>query len=199
MGSRIGGDKGLVRVCSRPMCLHVVDAVSRVTDDIMLAVGRGRGTQYSSLLDPRIRVVEDTVTGKGPLEGLVNAFRLAKEQQVIVLPCDVPLARTEVLELLASRAAGADGAVPIVRGFVEPLVAVYGRDVGLISFEDELVTGTGKVSDALENMHVVRVPESDLRMSDPELLTFWNVNSHEDLSRAEGMLSRSYATSWKAP
>ena len=187
-GSRIGGDKGLVEVGDRPMLLHVLRALSGITDDIIIAVGSGCGPAYQQSLGHGVRTVEDRTPGRGPLEGLSNAFREAEQAYVAVVPCDVPLLRTEVMQLLAHRAAGRDGAVPIVGGFLEPLVAVYRRETGLRRFADELETGVGKVSNALEHMDICRVEETDLREVDELLLSFWNVNSKEDLKKAEKMV-----------
>ena len=184
-GSRMGGEKGLVKVGDRPMLLHVIRALSGVTDDIVVAVGRDCGPTYERSLGPGVRTVEDRVSGRGPLEGLSNAFREVEQAYVAVVPCDVPLLRTEILELLARRAAGRDGAVPVVGGFLEPLVAVYRREAGLRRFAAELETGVGKVSNALEHMDICRVEEEELREVDGRLLSFWNVNSKEDLEKAE--------------
>lgn len=186
----MGGDKGLVTVGSRPMFMHAVEAVSRVAEDVLLAVGMGCMRRYSDLVGPRVRVVEDTARGRGPLEGLTNAFDLAKGAYIAVVPCDAPLVRPELLQLLASKAVGADGAVPVVRGYVEPLVAVYEREAGIRSFREELAKGIGKASNAVANMDVVRVQEDELAKVDPELLSFWNINSQEDLSRVEYTMTR---------
>jgi molybdopterin-guanine dinucleotide biosynthesis protein A len=101
--------------------------------------------------------------------------------------------RTEVLELLARRADGRDGAVPVVGGFLEPLVAVYRREAGLRRFAHELETGVGKVSNALGHMDICRVEETELREVDDQLLSFWNVNSKEDLRKAEDMIRQGVA------
>lgn len=184
-GSRMGGDKGLAKVGDRPMLLHVLRTLSDITDDIIVAVGKGCRPVYQESLGPSVRTVEDRASGRGPLEGLSNAFRDVEREYVAVVPCDVPLLRSGVLELLARRAVGKDGAVPVVGGYLEPLVAVYRRDAGLKRFEEELETGVGKVSNALQHMDIRRVDEEDLRVVDGLLLSFWNVNSKEDLDRAE--------------
>ena len=190
MGSRIGGDKGLVDLVDTPMVVHVVDALSTVADDITVSVGGGCAPAYQGALGTRVRTVEDRAAGRGPLEGLCNGFAVARGTYVAVVPCDVPLLRPEVLRLLADRAVGRDGAVPVVRGYLEPLVAVYGRDAGLRGFSEELETGRGKVTNALARMEIVRVEEDDLRVVDGRLQSFWNVNSKEDLMKAEELVRR---------
>ncbi|MEW5748269.1 MAG: molybdenum cofactor guanylyltransferase [Candidatus Thermoplasmatota archaeon] len=187
-GSRMGGEKGLVELCGRPMVLSVLDALSQVADDITVAVGPGRGPEYRRVLGHGVAVVEDRAAGRGPLEGLRNAFREARHGSVAVAPCDVPFLRPDIVALLARRAAGRDGAVPVVRGYLEPLVAVYMRGAGLAAFAEELASGRGKVADALARMDLLRVGEDELRAVDGQLLSFWNVNSKEDLRRAEEAL-----------
>ncbi len=189
MGSRMGGDKGLMELCSKPMVLHVVGAVSRVAGDITVAVGKGRGDAYSRVLGTRARVVEDREEGRGPLEGLSRAFRVAENEYVAVAPCDAVLVKEQVLSTLSSRAQGAEGAVPVVRGFIEPLVAVYHRDAGLRAFEAELSSGRRKVRDAISGLDIRTVDEEELRSVDPGLVSFLNVNSQEDLRRAEALVS----------
>lgn len=189
-GSRIGGDKGLADVGGQPMLLHVLGALLEVTDDIVVAVSEGAGPTYRRVLGPAIRTVEDRTPDKGPLEGLSNALERVRHDLVAVVPCDVPFLRADVLGLLVSRAAGRDGAVPVVNGFLEPLVAVYGREAGLECFVRELDTGVGKVGNAVLHMDVCRVEEEDLRAIDEHLLSFWNVNSKDDLTRADEMSRR---------
>ncbi len=189
-GSRMGGDKGLVDLMDKPMVVHVVDALSTVAEDMTVSVGGGCAPAYQRALGTRVRTVEDRAAGRGPLEGLCNGFAAPRETYVAVVPCDVPLLRPEVLRLLADRAVGRDGAVPVVRGYLEPLVAVYERDAGLRSFSEELETGRGKVTNALARMDIERVEEDDLRVVDGQLQSFWNINSKEDLMKAEEMVRR---------
>lgn len=189
VGSRMGTEKGLVSICSRPMVVSVFDAVSRVADEVFIAVGSGRGHMYSGMLGRKARILEDSTAGRGPLEGLANAFNLARGEYVVVAPCDAPFLRSEVLEALRARALGSEGAVPVVRGYLEPLVAVYRREAALRAFQSELAEGRGKVGDALSRMTLNLVEERELRMLDADLLSFWNINSPDDLLRAKRLMS----------
>lgn len=184
MGSRIGGEKGLADLAGHPMLTHVLRALSHVTDDIVVAVGKGTAPEYARVLGPAVRIVEDRVPGRGPLEGLSNAMGFVEHDMVVVVPCDVPFIRPEILRLMADRADGKDGAVPVVDGYVEPLVAAYRTAAGIAAFELELDEGVGKVGNAVRSMDVRMVPEQDLRAVDNDLVSFWNVNSREDLRRA---------------
>lgn len=187
MGTRMGVDKGLVTVGSKPMFLHVVDAVSALTQDIVVSVGRGMLPAYEDRAGRGVILVEDRAKGLGPLEGLSNGFRRVKGDYVVVAPCDTPLLRPELLRLLASRAGGRDGAVPEIGGYLEPLVAVY-RRTAVGCFERELENGIGKVGNALAGMDIRLVGEDELRSVDPDLLSLRNINSPEDLDAVREML-----------
>lgn len=189
-GSRIGGDKGLADVGGLPMVALVLRALSEVTDDIVVAVSGGAGPTYRQALGQSVRILEDRTPDRGPLEGLSNALRLTRQDLVVVVPCDVPFLKADILKLLEAKAAGRDAAVPVVSGFLEPLVAVYRKKAGLRQFRRELDLGTGKVGNAIQHMDFCRVEEVDLRAVDERLLSFWNVNSKEDLARAGEMARR---------
>ncbi|MGD9963288.1 MAG: molybdenum cofactor guanylyltransferase [Thermoplasmata archaeon] len=198
-GSRIGGDKGLVEVGGRPMVAHVLRALSEVADDIVLAVSEGAGSTYEEVTGPSVKTVEDRAPERGPLEGLVCAMELTEHDLVAVVPCDVPFLKPGILSLLESKADGNDAAVPVVNGFLEPLVAVYRREPGMSLFRYELDFGAGKVGNAIERMDFRRVEEVELRAVDERLLSFWNVNSKEDLTRASEMSRRGFTVLPSAP
>lgn len=198
-GSRIGGDKGLVEIGGLPMAALVLRALSEVTSDIVVAVTRGAGPAYTRALGPSVQIVEDRVHDRGPLEGLSNALKLTRHGLVAVVPCDVPFLKADILRLLESKAAGRDAAVPVVNGFLEPLVAVYQKKAGLRQFRRELDLGVGKVGNAIQHMDFCKVDEVDLRAVDERLLSFWNVNSKEDLTRAGEMVRRGVTVLSTAP
>ncbi|MDQ1372053.1 MAG: molybdenum cofactor guanylyltransferase [Candidatus Thermoplasmatota archaeon] len=198
-GSRIGGDKGLADVGGQPMAALVLRALSEVTEDIVVAVTGGARPAYTRALGPSVQIVEDRAHDRGPLEGLSNALRLTRHDLVAVVPCDVPFLKADILRLLEARAAGRDAAVPVVNGFLEPLVAVYRAEPCLNHFSRELDLGAGKVGNAIRHMDFSRVEEPDLRAVDERLLSFWNVNSKEDLTRAGEMARREVTFLSSAP
>lgn len=186
MATRMGLDKGLMVIGQKPMFLHVVDAVSALTRDIVVSAGHGRCREYETLARG-YKVVEDRRAGLGPLEGLSNGLRQVRGDYAIVVPCDTPLVRAELLRLLACRADGRDGAVPIVGGHLEPLVAVYRRTCA-DRFEHELGLGVRRVGAALEGLDLCLLSEEELRGADPDLQSLMNVNSPEDLDHIRTLL-----------
>lgn len=187
LSTRMGEDKAFARLRGRTLIEHVFDAVRGAADEVVVSVGKGRGTQYGMLLPHGSRIVEDRVSGIGPLEGLSRAFELVTGEYVLVSPCDTPFLRTDLCRYIAAIAVGSEGAVPIVKGLTEPLHGVYERRAALRTFESVLSEGGRKMNDACSRLDFRRVEEDALRAMDPELLSFWNLNTPEDLARAEAV------------
>jgi molybdopterin-guanine dinucleotide biosynthesis protein A len=187
-GSRMGAEKALIRLGSDPMICHVLDTVCEVADEVFVSVSKGAGSRYVEVVGTLATIVEDEETGRGPLEGLRRVFRQARGEYVLVTPCDTPFISADVLRLLAQKAAGRDAAVPVVRGYVEPLLAAYRKHETVAIFDEELTQGNGKMGNVVARMDVNLVPESDIVPIDPLLRSFWNINSREELARAEKML-----------
>ena len=170
------------------MVRHVLDRVCDVADEVLVSIASGATERYSVAVGQKVTIVEDEKPGMGPLEGLRLAFQRAKGEYVLVAPCDTPFVNAEVLSLLARRAIGRGAAVPVVRGYLEPLLAAYRRSDASMAFEKELVVGRGKMGNAVAHLDVNQVPENDILPIDPLLRSFWNINSSEDLARAEEVL-----------
>ena len=118
--ARFGGrDKGALVLAGRTILERQLEALSPLTDDIML-VGRAAAA-------PGVRPVADRVSGRGPLAGLDAALDAARDDELVVLACDMPFVTTALLRHLVTLAAGADAVVPATEHGYHPLCAVYTR------------------------------------------------------------------------
>jgi molybdopterin-guanine dinucleotide biosynthesis protein A len=82
----------------------------------------------------------------------------------------------------------------------EPLCAAYSWRC-LKPAEDHLRANKFKVQLALKNCRIKTIPEERLREKDPGLVSFFNINTPQDLARAEQMLSAGKTTeaAWTSP
>lgn len=187
-GSRMGEEKGLVRLGGVPMVYYVAKTMELLADEVVVAVAPGMAEAYREVLGDGMCVVEDEAPSAGPLAGLVTALREAKGDYVMVSPCDTPFLRLDVCQAIVMFARGRDGAVPRVRGYLEPLHSAHKRRHCLAAFEEAIDEGVTKLTEAYDLLHMVHIEEEDLRALDPHLESFWNVNSVEDLEEAERKL-----------
>ncbi len=128
---------------------------------------------------PGVEVVGDRFPGLGPLAGLHAGLEAAQTELAVCVAVDLPFVDPEVLRFLLHCAQGFDAVVPVVCGRPQPLCAVYRRRVAPVA-QTLLEAGGGSVRDLLAQISVYFVPEPDLRRIDPELVSFFNVNTPED-------------------
>ena len=187
--TRFGQEKGLVMLNDEPMVSRVVATMRMLADEVVVAVAGGRAEEYARFLSNDTIIVEDEREGIGPLHGLTTAMRAAGGDYVVVSPCDTPLLRPEMCRAVVDNGEGKDGAVPFVRGYLEPLHACYRRKTCLDAFEQTVASGRRRPKDAYHLLNMARVDEEHIRRFDPHLESFINVNTQEDLAEVMGHIS----------
>ena len=70
----------------------------------------------------------------------------------------------------------------------EPLCAIYSKRC-LKAAEDHLKANKVKIQWAFRSNRIRNIPENQLRTVDPELRSFLNINTPEDLVRAQEMVA----------
>jgi molybdopterin-guanine dinucleotide biosynthesis protein A len=196
LGSRLGSDKALQPVAGKPLIMHIIERVSGLSDEYLVVIARNAPRSvYSEVLPDFTRVISDEPEGKSPLVGIVTGLRATKSRYAIVLSCDIPFVNRRVIQLLLERSSGADAVIPRSRvGHLEPLQAVYRRDPMLHEAEQVLAKGHFSPIDAINRLaRVVYVSiEDEIRRIDPELRTFFNINTRQDVARAEMILMQTH-------
>ena len=97
----------------------------------------------------------------------------------------MPFLRAEVFRKLVERADGADAVVPRIGREFETLHALYTKAC-LAPIERALGVGKMRVISFFDDVRVRVLDEDDLRAVDPDLRSFVNVNTPEELEEARG-------------
>lgn len=181
--SRMGEDKALVHLAGTPLIERLLGRIEGLADEILITTNRPETLAHLNL-----RMAGDEFPGAGALHGLKTALSAARGEIVLVLSCDTPFVSRELLEHLLSRAHEADAIVPKHGDKYEPLQAVYNRAGCLPAVEAALVSGERRMVSFYPQVHVLPIEEHVLSELDPSGLSFFNVNTAEDLERAEQLL-----------
>jgi molybdopterin-guanine dinucleotide biosynthesis protein A len=140
--TRMGRDKAFVEVDGVAMAERVAAAL------------RGAGARVVARIGTD---VPDVYPGEGPLGGIITALRWARDETVVIAPCDMPW--IEAAHVAAVVAALGDDADVAVAG-EQHLFAAW-HPSALLELEAAFAAGERAPKRALERLHVVRVDLGD--------------------------------------
>jgi molybdopterin-guanine dinucleotide biosynthesis protein A len=188
---RFGRDKGLVVLAGKPLILHVIDRVSKVVDEVLVVVSsEEQKNKFEAILEEKANLVVDKDDSQSPLVGAITGFETANAEYSLLLPCDTPLVSTQTVQFLLDMCTNRSAAIPRwPSGYIEPLQAVYRTESALTAAKTALKQGKMNMRSMIENLRGVRyVSTMVLEQLEPDLLTFFNVNTPQDLKKAESIL-----------
>ena len=165
----------------RTLLGHVVATVSRLTEDVVLVANDDPGISG-------VRVVGDLYSRSGSLGGIYSGLAAAAHNLAFIAAADMPFLNPSLIRDLVGRASRADAVVPVTDGRPEPLHAVYRKAV-LRPARRRIVSRELKVAPVFGAVKTVWVPEAKVRLLDPDLRSFWNLNTPDDYARALALAS----------
>jgi molybdopterin-guanine dinucleotide biosynthesis protein A len=179
--SRLGQNKALQTIGGKSLIQWVVDRLSTLSTEIVIATARGEAIPCSSIV--RIKTVADTYHGKGPLAGIYSGLIASSSSRAIVVGCDSPFLSVNLLEYMIQTSATFDVVVPRMKEKVEPLCAVYSKNC-VAPIRELLKQNELKIIELFPMVRVRYIEEDEIDRFDPEHLSFFNINSQTDLDRA---------------
>jgi molybdopterin-guanine dinucleotide biosynthesis protein len=179
---RMGRDKGLVPFLGQPLIQRIVDRVKPIADELLITSNHPE--DYTSIGYP---VYPDVLPERSALSGIYTAFFVAKYPLVAVVACDMAFVSSDLLALereylLENKA---DGVVPHTGLGYEPFHAVYRREACLAAVKTALDHGQKRADAWFPTVKVVRIPAKLQILADPYGEAFINLNTPEELRRAE--------------
>lgn len=187
--SRMGTPKALLRFGEETAIERTIRRLRPVSAGLVIVSG-----PHLSLppLADDVRLVEDPEPLLGPVAGIRNGLAAAPTDLAFVCGCDQPLLSLRVVLLLATRAAGAPGAVAVWRGRREPLVAAYRKDAARIA-ATMLRAGERRAQELTRRAGLIEVCEAELRAVDPGGASFFDVDTPHAYAEALRRLTREQA------
>ncbi len=178
-GKRLGMNKALLSINGGMVLDRIISILRNIFPSILL-VAQDEGSPLAGMAGPQVRVVADIIAGKGPLVGIYTALENSPAPYVFVMACDMPYPSPPLIRCLLAKAPGREAVVPRRGEYIEPLFAVYSRDiVGMIRARIE--EGRLKIHELIQELDVVYVEEEEIAAYDPGFRSFFNINTPEDL------------------
>jgi molybdenum cofactor guanylyltransferase len=178
---RFGRPKALVEIAGRPLLAHVADAIASLADETIVSVADTNMEKPLRSILPRATFAYDMKAGRGPIEGFRRGSLAARGEILLVAPCDAPFLRPELYRLLLDVLGEHDAAVPKLAA-IDPVRAVFRRDRLLEVFST--LPDLPSPSALADRLDSVFVRQDRLRTADPDLVSFFDVNTPRDLDQA---------------
>ncbi len=179
---RMGQNKALLPFRGQPLIERVVKRLRPFSDELILTANRPELFQFLGL-----PIYPDLIQGKGALSGLYTALSAAQYPFVAVVACDMPFVNPQLL--IAERDLLVDGkwdvVIPDSNEGREPLHAVYRKDACLPAIRRSLDENRLRMDSWFADVKVREMSLDDVKVVDPELRSFMNVNTPEEFRQAE--------------
>lgn len=128
---RMGQDKAWVEAGGQSLLARACSTVRASGIEEIFISGRP-GTDYSRLGCP---VLFDRESGCGPVAGIERALEATAAPLLLVLAVDLPHMTAALLRWLAAHCDALTGAVPKLKGQLEPLAAIYPRRCRFVALD----------------------------------------------------------------
>ena len=185
---RFGRDKISARIGRRSLIERVVSRVEPLVGEIILVVAGDRSFPELEAL-PKIRKVSDIYPGNGSLGGIHAGLSASSSFYNLVVAADMPFLNPLLLRYMFQVSVGYDMTLPKMDAYFEPLHAVYSKNC--VHPAEVLVRGGRKVVvDLLNHVRARYLTAEEIDRFDPARLSFFNINTEEDLKKARKLISR---------
>lgn len=177
-------NKAFFEIGGESIVERVYKVMRAVFDDIILVTN-----DPVDYLKWDVRITTDIFPCRSSMTGVHAGLFLADTPYVFVCGCDTPFLKKELIQtVLAGLEKSFDIVVPQkANGWFEPLCAVYSRAC-LQPLERSLQEKRFDIKRIYREMRVKSLTETFLRRVDPELVSFFNVNTPADLEQAREMI-----------
>jgi len=175
-----GKNKALIRIGGKRILDRIYEVLSILFDKIMLVTNDP--LQY---MEWDFEMVTDIFPIRSSLTGIHAGLFYITTPYAFFVACDVPFLKKELVETLLS---GIEPNIDIVtpetsKGY-EPLCSIYSRQC-LKPIERHIENNSFKIQQIFQTVRVKKISENILRTVDPNLSSFLNINTPDDLNGAK--------------
>jgi len=181
---RLGRDKVALQLGGKPLALWVHEALAPLVTTSWLITNQPLAHQSFGL-----PLLTDLRPFQGPAGGLATALFWARTPWVLAAAVDNPFLAPALLAALAARAGQTSRPAVVCRSprGLEPFPGVYA--VRLLPALQNFLQTDRRLTRFLEACRPQVLSETEVRALDPDGRSFFNLNTPQDLQRAEAWLA----------
>ena len=177
--SRFGSNKALIEINGVRLIERVIKVMASVFQRVILITNTPQ--EYAYLQLP---MHEDLIKGLGPLGGILTGLEAISDEAGFFVACDMPFLNSGLFRHMVVLRNDFDAVVPRVGWRIETLNTLYTKKA-LPAIKDLIESRDYQVIKFFDKIRVRYLEEHEIRAFDPDLKSFFNVNSPEELLEAQ--------------
>jgi len=184
-------DKGTLLIGNKALIRCVFDAVNSIVDEVIIVTNtQERADKYAKLLPKTAKIAVNNQQTLNCLSEVITGLEVAQGKYTLLLPYDGPFFNEKLAQFLIDIVIGKTAAVPRTsENEIEPLCAAYQTERFLEIAKQSLAEGVEDLQGIVEKLRGVRyISMSVVKQIDPDLHSFFIVNTSGDFKRAAVML-----------
>lgn len=169
--SRMGTDKGLIEFQGESFLSWILKAIPLKTECVFIVTEKEEYLQFAFPLVP------DLVPDKGPVGGIYTALSHANTEWVMILSCDIPLIKRNMLEELISKSLISNVDIVFYSDGKNdyPLIACYRKEL-VSQFEKAVIGNRLKLMKLIDSLESIKI-----QVDHKEAVFLSNVNTQDNL------------------
>ncbi len=184
LASRFSGEvKALLPLGDKKILDCIYEVFTSLFEEIILVTN-----DPLTYLDWDLMIGADLYPVRSSLTGIHAGLFYASRPYVFFSASDTPFLNRGLVRSLLEKIDGhTDVIIPETSKGLEPLCAIYSRRC-LQSIEHQMIKKEFKIMKFFNKVRMKKVPETQLRQYDPDLLSFFNINTPEHLEIAGNII-----------
>ena len=180
--SRMGADKGLLKLEANTWVQTAVDKLSTLPIPVKVSVNRQQLEGYREVFTESDLIVDSAeIPVKGPLLGLLTAHSRYPSDDLFILACDMPLMEPGILKELLRHSEQSDADAFLFSNDLEPepLCGIYTSRglAGILNMAHRAELTKFSMKFMLEHLNTFSIP-----LADEQKKFFRNFNAHAELN-----------------
>jgi molybdopterin-guanine dinucleotide biosynthesis protein A len=180
-----GTDKALLQVGGIRILDRIYRIYAELFEEIILVTN-----SPEKFLEWDLLIVPDLFPIRSSLTGIHAGLFFMSNPFAFISACDTPFIKKEIVEtVIGNIDEHIDMVMPETASGFEPLCAAYSKRC-LTPAQQHLEQDKVKITKAFRKCRIKTISEKVLREKDPDLQSFFNINTRDDLKRAEEMMAK---------
>ena len=183
---RFGHDKVLEKIGSSSLIEQVISRTDPLSKEIIIVTAKERN--FAQLANhPKVKIVTDIFPGQGSLGGIYTGLVKSKSFYNLVVAADMPFLNESLLRYMIKVADGYDYILPKINKWYEPLHAIYSKNC-IDPINSILEQGKKVIVELFSYVKVRYIEAEEVDKFDPHHLSFFNINTAEDMEKARKIM-----------